>query len=508
MEKDHYERFGERPPMPSEIQPDLGIVLSFLRSGQGWKQAHLAKAAGISPKILSDYELGWRNLTRERLEYLVAFLGLPAAAIDATLDRLAANRALARPPLGSEPFSTAPVIEALAARVGTLAAGFARATLSMLTLEGEALIARQRAEGHWDRLKKRAPADRRSLVKHGTKFRTWALCERVAAESIQQAPNHPKESLELAELALLIAELLPTGQAWSLRMQGYAWAHVSNSLRVCNDLPGADDAIGRAWKLWEAGAPGDPGLLNEAMLPWLEAALRRDQRRFPEALKRIDEALALNTGEVRGEILLSKSAIFQILGNPEGSATALAEAAPLIDPVSQPRSAFGVRFNLLVDLCLLDKFEEAEPGLPEVQALAVRLGEELDLTRVVWLKGKVAAGLGRLSEAQPAFEQAQRVFRRRGLALNYAVISLELAALLLEQGRAAEVKTLAEEMLKIFQTQEIERESLAALRLFCDAAQQESATSELALRIVKFLHHAQHNPELSFFDMGKGAGAI
>src|SRR5206468_12696775 len=78
------------------------------------------------------------------------------------------------------------------------------------------------------------------------------------------------------------------------------------------------------------------------------------------------------------------------------------------------------------------------------------------------------------------------------------------AGLLLERWRAAEVKTLAEEMLMIFRTQEVEREALAALRLFCDSAQQESATSELAHRIVKFLHRAQHDPELSFFGTGKG----
>jgi transcriptional regulator with XRE-family HTH domain/tetratricopeptide (TPR) repeat protein len=493
--------------MPSEIQPDLGIVLSFLRSGQGWDQSDLGEAAGISRKILNDYEHGRRNLTRERLEYLLAFLGLPPAAIDATLDRLAANRALARPPLGSEPFTTAPVIEAFAARVATLAAGFARATLSMLTLEGEALIARQRAEVLWDRLKKRPPADRRSLVKHGTKFRTWALCERVATESIKQAPNHPKESLELAELALLIAELLPAGQAWSLRMQGYAWAHVSNALRVCNDLPKADEAIGRAWKLWEAGAPGDPGLLNKAMLPWIEAALFQDQRRFPEALKRIAEALTLSAGDLTGEILLSKSVIFQILGDPQGSAAALAEAASWIDPISKPRAAFGVRFNRLVDLCLLESFEEAESGLPEVQALAIRLGEELDLTRVVWLNGKIDAGLGRTANAQVTFEQARRVFNQKGLTFDYALVSLELSVLLLELGRTAEVKTLAEEMLLIFRTQKVEREALAALLLFCEDAQEETASAELARRVVKFLRRAQHDPELSFVDTRKGAGA-
>ena len=306
---------------------------------------------------------------------------------------------------------------------------------------------------------------------------------------------------------LLIAERMPGDRAWSLRLQGYAWAHVSNARRVCNDLPGAEEAIVRAWKLWEAGAPGDPGFLNPAWLPGLEAALRRDQRRFPQALKRIDEALLLDTGEIRGEILLSKSAILHILGDPDGSAAALSEAAPLIDPSQEPRLAFGVRFNLLVDLCQLQRFGEAEPWLPEVRELAERLGGELDLTRVVWLKGKIAAGLGRSKEACTAFEQARRVFSRRELAFDYALVSLELAALLLEQGRTAEVRTLAEEMLQIFRVQKVDREALAALRLFCDTARREAATVDLARRLVRFLHRAQHDPELRFVEEGTEGSA-
>lgn len=290
-------------------------------------------------------------------------------------------------------------------------------------------------------------------------------------------------------------------------MQGYAWVHVSNSLRACNNLPGADDAIGRARKLWEAGAPGDPGLLNPAWLPGLEAALRRAQRRFPEALKRIEEALALDKGELRGEILLTKARIHETLGDSEASIAALLEAVPLIDPAREPRNAWVLRLNLLVDLCQLGRFEEAEAKLPEVQALAERLGEELDLTRVVWLTAKIDAGLGRLQKARVSFDQVRRVFLRRELTFDYALVTLELAVLLLEQGRTAEVKTLAKEMLQIFRTQKVERETLAALGIFCDTAQQESATVNLARRIVRFLRRAQHDPELRFADTGEEAGA-
>ena len=68
-------------------------------------------------------------------------------------------------------------------------------------------------------------------------------------------------------------------------------------------------ALSRALRLWREGAPGDPGLLNEAVPLWIEAAFRRAQRRFPEALKRIDEALALDSGELRAKMLMTKSNI-------------------------------------------------------------------------------------------------------------------------------------------------------------------------------------------------------
>ncbi|HSS76747.1 MAG TPA: helix-turn-helix domain-containing protein [Thermoanaerobaculia bacterium] len=495
---------------PEGPEADLGIVLYVVREGQGWTQERLARAAGISHKIINNYERRARKLKRERLAWLLAFMGIPPERIDATLSCLAANRASARQPQGpvAESQKRKARVEAVVSHAGRLAEDYARAYLSLMSVEGEALQARQSAEVLWATLARRTPAERRRLVEMGAKFRTWALSERVCAESIAKAPNHPREALELAELALLIAGNVPEEELFRRRLEGYALLFVANSRRVCDELPAADHTLARARKLFVEGAAADPGFLNETWLPWIESALRRAQRRFSEALERIEEALALDRGELRGQILLSKARLHETLGDPEASTAALLAAVPLIDPDREPRNAVALRFNLIVDLCDLGRFEEAEAALGEMRALAERLGvgEELDLTRAVWLRGKVDAGLGRPEEARAAFEQVRRVFHQRELWFDHGLVSLELAVLLLEQGATAEVRRLAEEMLGSFRALGVEREPLAALKLFWEAARKEMATVERARRLVRFLYRAQHDPELRFEET-EGAAA-
>ncbi len=490
--------------MPKAVQPDLALVLVFLRRGQGWTQAQLARAAGISPSRLNDYENERETLTRARLEQLAGAMGLPPERIDESLACLAANRAAAAPPgvaLDKRAVRRRK-IESLAARAGRLAADHARALLKLLTDEGEALVDRQLAERQLVRLKKRTAAERRFLVENAQDFRHWALCEQAAFESIRLAPNHPEEAREWAQLGVRIAELAPEEETSRQRLEGWALHFLANAERACNDLPTAERTRARGRKLWEAGAPGDRGLLEEAWLPGLEANLRKDQRRFSEALERIEEALALAPLEMRAEVLLSKSNILALLDDPEGSTAVLLEAEPLIDVQREPRLALVLRFNLLADLCALGRAAEAALRLPAVRMLAERLGEPLDLTRCLWLQGQIDAGVGRLPEALAAFGQVRRLFLENPLPYDYALVSLDLSLVLLEQGRTAEVASVAEEMLWIFKVQEVPPAALAALQVFCEAASQEAATVELTRRIVRFLRRAQLDPELRFERVG------
>jgi transcriptional regulator with XRE-family HTH domain len=486
--------------MPKAVLPDLNVLLVFFRSGQGWNQAELADAAGIPPSLLNDYEKGRKALTRERLEHLASVMGIPPERIAESLACLEANRAASRATAyapGSLGASRRR-IDAIAARAGRLIAEASRSLLTLLTAEGEALVARQRAERQMERLRKRTPAQRLFLVDEARNYRHWALAERAALESLALAPNHPQESRAWAEFAVHVAELVPGEESWRRRLRGWTLHVRANAERVCSDLPSADGSLAMGGKLWEGGAPEEPALLDPAVPPWIEANLRKAQRRFAEALRKIDEALELDGGELRAQILLSKSNILRRLDDSAGSTAVLLEAEPLIDARREPRLALIVEFNLLVDLCDLGRAAEARPRLAAIRALAERLGEPLDLTRCTWLHGKVEAGLGHAAEAIAAFAQARRDFREREIAYDYALVSLDLSLVLLDLDRSAEVAAVAQEMLWIFKSQRVHREALAALHLFCEAAKREAATVELARKIERYLRRAQLDPELRF----------
>ena len=483
--------------------PDLSRALTALRGLADWSQAELAQAAGVSPNKVSDYERGWRAVTRELLDELAGLMGFPPEAVDQAVHFVRSMRPRLQPfssPSGGDAGERAR-IERLALRMGQISEEGTRRLLTTLTQEGRALEARQKAPGLWQRLKGLTPSQRRVLVKEAPEFRNWALCELICKESERAAADNADRARELAELALLIAELAPGEASWRQRLQGYAWAHAGNARRVQSDLPGADEAFARARQLWEAGASRDPGFLDEAQVLSLEASLRTVQCRLPEASALLDRALKTETAIQKPSLLIKRARLLEWAGDYEGSLETLQEVSALVSAKSQPRLYLMVRVNSALSLCHLGRYTEAEKMLPEIRSLTAQLGNELDALRPLWLEGRISAGLRRSEHALRVLSRLRAEFAARGIAYDAALVTLELAVLYLERGKAREVKLLAREMAPIFVAQGVHREALAALKLFCEAAENESVTVELAQKVVAYLHRARHNPSLRFEEM-------
>jgi transcriptional regulator with XRE-family HTH domain len=490
--------------MAQEIAREHGITLRFIRESLDISQAKLGELAHVSPNLINDYEQFRKPLNRQRLDYILRSAGVPPERIEATLACLEENRAATREPGGAADglSNSRRDLEAVVEKAGGLARDFTRGLLTLLTLEGEGLQARQRSQVLWDRLKRHPPERRLLLVEDSRKYRTWALCERVAAESIEAAGEDPREAVRLAELAVRIAELCPGPEAWRRRLEGYAGIHLANARRASGNLPLARETQARAKKLWEAGAPADLGFLNEALVLGLEANLLRADRRFAESLKLIEEALRIDRSEMTASLLYTKAQTLVDMDDLQGSIPVLEEAASLVDAAREPRLALGIRLKFLLTLCLGNRAAEAQRYLGEVRSIAERLNRELDLTRVLWLEGLVAAGVGRSVEAVAKLQQVRGVMAEREIGFDYALATLDLAVVLLAENRTSEVCALVTDLVWIFRSQQMSENTVAALHLFAAAARQETATVGLARRIRHFLLRAQNDPELKLEETG------
>jgi transcriptional regulator with XRE-family HTH domain len=497
---------GDGGMATTKIAREFGITLKFVRESLGVSQAKLGELSGISPNLINDYEHFRKPLTRERLEVLLSFLGVPPERLEATLACLEANRAASQAALepAASQSSTHRRIETVVQQAGGLAMDFARGLLTLLTLEGEGLQARERAEALWEKLKRRPPEGRLLLVEDSRKYRTWALCERVAAASIEAAGDDPKEAVRLAQLAVRIGELCPGPEAWRWRLEGYAGVHLANARRAAGEMPPAREAMARGKKLWQAGAPADPGLLNEALVLGLEANLLRADRRFGEAIKLVEQAIRTDRSGITARLLFTKARILEGMDDFLGSAATLEKAARHVDAKREPRLAQGIHCQLIVNFCLENRATETQQHLRELRLIVEGNGKELDLARVLWLEGMAAAGTGQSTAAEVKLQQVRREMARREIAYDYALVTLELAVVLLAESRTGEVRSLAADLVWIFRSQQVHENALAALRLFAEAARREIATVGFARQVRRFLYRAQHDPVLEFKEAGAG----
>jgi len=476
---------------------EYGTALAVLRTARKLSQKQLARLARLTPTSLSKLERGVNHLSRERCEALAVAMGYRRGAVDDALAFIA--RQTASGPAEEAASEVQRAGDALVAELERSAGEFARAWLDRLILQGRTLEAKRRAPGLRARLLAHPAGDRPALVREVAEFHDWALAVLLCEESAAAAADSAEEARALAGLAVEVARRVPGDAGWRSRVEGYAGAYLANAWRVGGKLREAEGELARALRLWEAGAASDPGLLDPVRMLDLEASLRKSQRRLDEALGLLDRALATRPeAEVEARLLINKGCVLEKLEKYEEAIEVLQRAAPLIDAAGDLRLRFAWRFDVAVNLCHLGRHAEAEARLGEVRALASRLGRRLDLVRLAWLEGRIAAGLGRIDEALAAFERVRTELTELGIAYDTALVILDLAALLAERERTAEVRRLAEQAAWIFEAEGVHREALRALDVFRRAARRERLTADLARSIGRFLRRARNDPKLRF----------
>lgn len=370
--------------------------------------------------------------------------------------------------------------------------------------------ARHRARGLLAELLQHSPARQLLLVNNSARFRDRALCEQLLAASHEEGFRDPVRAQQLARAGVVVAERLhadleaqqsPRSQLDVIAgLRARAWAQFGNALRIGSDLEAATGAFHTA----DALLAGNRRIaaLDQARVLDLRASLAKDLRQLAEAGRLIDRVIAiyrrLGQSNLLGQALNQKALVLDERGDTRGSMALLRSALELLDQQEEPRKVLLVRHNLIRALVADGQPREAFAMLFHTRPLYLKMGDRMTLLRLRWLEGLVAQGLRRFDQAEAAFREVREAYVELGLAYDAALASLDLAAVLAEKGKAAEMRRLAQEMLVFFESRQIHREAMAAFLVFCDAARLEQASVDLVREVAAFLKQARSTADLQF----------
>jgi hypothetical protein len=249
---------------------------------------------------------------------------------------------------------------------------------------------------------------------------------------------------------------------------------LGNAYRLADALDLAETAMGQAVRCFEDGSR-DPGLLN--LISTRLSSLLCHQRRFPEAFELLDRLhahyLALGEHHLAGHTLIKRGLYTAYSGEPGRAILVTCEGLYRLDLDRDPALTLSAVHNLLLCAAQLGRFALTRRLLELVKPLYESDQNRLNLLRFRWVAGQVSAGLGELMEAESAFQEVRSGFLAAGLVFPASMVSLDLALLWAEQGRTAEIRDLALELIASFRALGVGREATIALVLLRRACEEE-----------------------------------
>lgn len=344
----------------------------------------------------------------------------------------------------------------------------------------------------------RHPQQRRMLiVRNQRRYQTWGLCEELLHRSWESRFDDAGRMLELAEVASAVAEVLDDAvygsAAWDMRAR--ALAYVANAQRVSSDFRSAEKTFRDARKALDEGT-GDP--LELATILNFETTLRVRQHRYDDALRLAEREIALvrRWGQLHrlGEAYHSRGLVHGLRGDLSQAIRDFERCLEYLDPERDARIVLTSRHNLVSLLHDAGRLEEAMSRLRETRPLYHQLGDRLNLLRLRQLEGEIALAQGEAKLAEDCFLEARNGMIASNVAWDAAEISLRLAELYLEQGRNRETRDVAEQIMPIFQSRDLQTEAIAALLLIREAVFNETLTVHMVRQTISYLRQLRSLP--------------
>lgn len=336
---------------------------------------------------------------------------------------------------------------------------------------------------------------RREAALAEVRFATWKVAEGLLDGCRAGWSETPEAARGLADLVLALTDRLAVTPALKADLRARAWAYVGNCQRIASDLAASGNAFARAHEWLEQGT-GD--VVEAARVLDLESSLLRARRRFAEAERRLERAARLysTVGDVGGvgRAMVKRAMVLGYAGRAQEAVEIGRRALALIDVEQDARLYLSALYNLVTDLHHLGRYAEVREMLAETRQLMAIHGGEAGQRRLRWFEGALARDTGDAERAERILLEVRGEYVARRSAYEAAVVSLDLVVLYLEQGRREPVRRLAQEMLSVFASLEVQREAMAAFILFQRAAMAETLTAAVARQVLTAVRRGQTGP--------------
>lgn len=331
---------------------------------------------------------------------------------------------------------------------------------------------------------------------------TRGLATQLVAEARGALLSDPRRGLELADLAIEVAEALdedvyPAGMVGNAR--GSAWKERANALRLLGRI---QDAL---WSLDEAGRNYRSQAVPEfdlATIDYVRATALLDTDRVDEAraLAASSATTFLEYGDTRRFLharIAEASALYNLGSKRQARDVFLALLKPAqnLDDTYTLGTLFLNIAHVSVDLNDADMasiyFLQAAAVMDELGLRTVSINARWGLARLMLATGKLEEAAVRLRDAAQSLDES-------GVGNDAAMARLELAEALVGLGRFDEVSTLCRELIAFFTETGARRRALTALGYLKEAAQNQEASPKLVRHVRTYLERLPHEPELLF----------
>ncbi len=320
---------------------------------------------------------------------------------------------------------------------------------------------------------------------------TWGLAEAICEESRSLASRDREVAVALGHLAVAIAEAAPVGPLRdTARSELLALAHatLANAFRTSDMVSRAYDAMEVALGFLRRGEEGLLGLIPAVLS--LKGSLEVTKKQYPAALVTLRTALGTCQNHqflLRVRLLIQRASVHIYQNQYDLAEDDLHQVATILDPSRQPELwCYAKQYHLFI-ATEAGQWEKADLLVTEVEGQLREFGTEVHLIKLGWCKARLELNKGHFGEAESQYLKAREDFLHHQLAYNAALVTVELAQLLLEQGRLEEVKHYALETAAEFERQGVEPELIGAIALLERAVLAQRLTVQLLARIQRQL---------------------